>query len=436
MATLAINGGKKTVPEGLQTLWPTITEEDKKNVMDCLDSRIMTGPYGPQLRGAETEFAKWLGVKHCLMVNSGTAALHLAVAAAGLGPGDEAIVPSFTFLATALGVLHHNAVPVFCDIDPKTWCIDPAKIEAKITPRTKAIMPVHIHGLCADMDPILAIAKKHKLIVIEDTAQAHGSTYKGRKAGTMGDMAIFSVQASKNLPCGEGGYFVTNNDRYAEIANSIRLFGQDASFEDEKLIDLRWPIDRNRGFESITMGWQYMTGELPAALARTQLHRLDANNENARRNGDFLSKKLAGIPGLIPPHIPEYAVPIYHKYRLMLDPAAAGVSVAPKVFRDKVLAAIQAEGVEACLWETLPIPLQKNFKDHVGYGKECPWACPLRDKPAPKTEPADYAVAMNLLENSLVIGSHSYPVIAQKMELIEHYAKAIKKVFANLKELF
>lgn len=436
MAKLAINGGSKTVPEGMEVNWPAITEADKKAVMESLDSGIMTGPYGPQLRGAEIEFAKFVGVKYCLMVNSGTAALHLSIAASGIGPGDEVIVPAFTFLATALGALHHNAVPVFVDIDPRTFNIDPSKIEAKINEKTKAIMPVHLHGMCADMDPILAIAKKHNLLVIEDCAQAHGATYKGRVAGSMGDMSIFSVQASKNLPSGEGGFFCTNSRELAQRADNIRLFGQDCSFDDEKLVDPKRPLDRGRGFESITMGWQYLPGELPAALTRSQLGRLAKNNANASLAGATLTKALEGVKGLETPHIPEGRTHIYHKFRLRLDPKAAGFDVAPTVFRDKVLAAIQAEGVEACLWETKVLPLQKNFKEHVGYGKQCPWACPLRDKPAPFTAPEDYAAAQAMLDSSLVIGSHTFPIISLTPELTKLYGDAIRKVFENLSELF
>lgn len=436
MAKLAINGGEKSVPDGILTVWPKVTDEDRKIVMECVDSGIFTGPYGPQLRGAETEFGDYIGAKHCLMVNSGTAALHLAVAAAGIGPGDEVILPSFTFLATALAVLHQNAVPVFVDIDPRTFNIDPAKIEAKINKRTRAIIAVHLHGQCADMDPIIGIAKKHGLLVFEDAAQAHGAKNKGRMAGTIGDAAIFSVQASKNLPSGEGGFLVTNNDDLADIANKIRLFGQDASFEDEALIDLKWPIDRGRGFESILMGWQYLPGELPAALTRSQLKQLDSNNENARRNAAFLTDVFKDVPGLIPPYIADDNFSVYHKYRLRLDPQAAGVGAASTVFRDRILEAIQAEGVESCLWETLPLPLQQNFRDHIGYGRGCPWACPLRDKPAEKTTPGDFAAAMELLENSLVLGSHSFPIIAQDIKVMKHYAAAVKKVFDNLDELF
>jgi len=436
MANLAINGGEKTVPDGILTPWPIITDEDKKMVMECMESGIFTGPYGPQVRGAETEFAEYLGVKHVLMVNSGTAALHMAVAVAGIGPGDEVIVPSFTFLATALAVLHNNAVPVFVDIEPRAFMLDPSKIEGRITSRTKAIIPVHLHGQCADMDAINEIAKKHNLIVIEDTAQAHGAKYKGKLAGTLGDMSIFSVQASKNLASGEGGFFVTNNDEMANFANRMRLFGQDASFEDEKFIDLNWPIDRFRGFESVIMGYQYMTGELPAAMTRSQLKSLDEKNANSRANGEYLSDLIKDTPGLEPPFVPEYNETVYHKFRIRLDPKAAGIDVPSVEFRDKVLKAIQVEGVESCLWEVLPLPLQYMFKNHVGYGSKCPWACKLRDEPAPETAPEDYEKAKMLLDNSLVIGSHSFPMIAQKREVMDHYAAAIKKVFDNLDELF
>ena len=202
----------KTVPHEIHTVWPVITDDDKKQVMECLESGILTGPYGPQLRGAEIEFGQWVGAKHCLMTNSGTSALHMAVEAAQIGPGDEVILPSFTFLATALAVLHNNAVPVFVDIDPQTFNIDPAKIEAKISERTKAVIAVHLHGLCADVDPILEICKKHNLLLIEDAAQAHGAKYKGRKAGTLGDMAILQ-RAGQQEPALRRGRLLRDQQR-------------------------------------------------------------------------------------------------------------------------------------------------------------------------------------------------------------------------------
>src|SRR5271166_3384763 len=215
---LAIAGGPRTVPAGLAKLWPQIGDLERRAVLAVLDSGILSGAHAPEIKALESEFARYVDSRYCLSTNSGTAALHIAVAAAGIGPGDEVITSAFTFLASALAVLHQNAVPVFADIDPVTFNISPAEIERKITPRTRAIMPVHIHGLPADMDEILAIARKHNLIVIEDAAQSHGATYKGRKVGAIGDMGAFSVQSSKNLSAGEGGLFVTNSDAFHERA--------------------------------------------------------------------------------------------------------------------------------------------------------------------------------------------------------------------------
>ncbi|GAI80609.1 unnamed protein product, partial [marine sediment metagenome] len=211
---LAIAGGKRTVPEGLKVGWPVITQEDKKAVMGVLNRGILWGPYAPEVVGLQEDFARYVGTKYCIAVNSGTAALHMAVAAAGIGPGDEVITSAFSFLASAVAVLHHNAIPIFVDIDPKTFNIDPKKIEEKISSRTKAIMPVHIHGLPADIDEINEIAKKHHLVVIEDAAQSHGALYHGKKTGNFSDMAAFSLNSTKNMPGGEGGLFVTNNEEY------------------------------------------------------------------------------------------------------------------------------------------------------------------------------------------------------------------------------
>ena len=170
--------------------------------------------------------------KHCLTTGSGTAALHMALAAVDVGPGDEVLVPAYTFLATASCVLHQMAIPVFVDIEPKTYTIDPAKIEAAITERTKAIMPVHIQGCPADMDPILEIAKKHDLHVIEDACQAHGAMYKGRMCGTIGDAGAFSLNNLKNLCGGEGGLFVTDDEDILKKGDLVRYFGDECDETD------------------------------------------------------------------------------------------------------------------------------------------------------------------------------------------------------------
>jgi dTDP-4-amino-4,6-dideoxygalactose transaminase len=205
MSKLAVFGGDSVVPEGLVVHWPNVTQEDKAAVMAVLDRGILWGEDSPETAALEKEWAEYVGTRFCLATNSGTAALHMAVAAAGIGPGDEVITSALTFLASASCVLHHNAIPVFADIDPDTFNVTAQTIAERITERTKAIIPVHLHGLPADMDEILALARKHGLTVIEDACQAHGATYKGRKVGGLADSAAFSLNTTKNLAGGEGG---------------------------------------------------------------------------------------------------------------------------------------------------------------------------------------------------------------------------------------
>jgi perosamine synthetase len=185
---LAIDGGTPVLQRSDYQDWPIIADDDRRLISEVLDSGILAGGTAPQVTALEREWAAYTGAKHCLTTTSGTAALHMALAACGVGPGDEVITSAFTFLASASCALHQNAVPVFVDIDPRTYCIDPDKLEAAINERTKAVIPVHIQGIPADMDPIVEIARKHGLFVVEDACQAHGATYKGRVVGTIGDV--------------------------------------------------------------------------------------------------------------------------------------------------------------------------------------------------------------------------------------------------------
>jgi perosamine synthetase len=428
--TLAIRGGTPVVHEDLHRRWPMITQEDKAAVLAVLDSGIVSGPYAPQVKALEEEWARYCGVRYALTTNSGTAALHTAVAAGRIGTGDQVITTAFTFLATALAVLQNNAVPVFVDIDPRTYNIDPAKIAERITSRTKAIIPVHIHGVPADMDPILAIAKDHGLLVIEDAAQAHGSTYKGKKVGGIGDMGIFSFQSSKNLPAGEGGIFVTDREELRDRANMFRMFGEDVRESDKKAFDPARPLDGAREYNSLVMGWMYRTNELTAALCRSQLRRLDASLTNTRGNAAYLTDHLGKIPGITPPSIPPDCESSFYQYRIRLNPRAAGSDLPPKAFRHKILAAVKAEGVEVSLWQTVPVPGQTLFQDRTGYGHSCPWKCPLGEEV--KYDVAEYPETLRLLEDSMVVGSHSYPLFPQPLALMQRYVAAFQRVFANL----
>ncbi len=206
---LAIHGGMPVVEEAQKVRWPIITQEDKDAVMRVLDSGVLWGLEAPEVRALEEEYADYCGVKHCLATNSGTAAMHCAISAAGIGPGDEVILSAYSMLSASAAVLHHNAIPVFVDIDPRTGNLDVRLAQAAITPRTKAILPTHMHGLPADMDELLALAAKRRLLVIEDASQAHGSEYKGRKVGGIGVSGVFSLNTTMNLSGGEGGLFTT-----------------------------------------------------------------------------------------------------------------------------------------------------------------------------------------------------------------------------------
>ena len=206
--TLALLGGSPAVPPGLKVGWPIVTDDDKRAVMRVLDEGPLwalytdEGLFGPEMSALEHEFEAFVGVRHCLACNGGTAAIHMAIAAAGVEAGDEVITSAFSFLATPVAVLHQSAVPIFADIDPRTFTIDPADVERRITSRTRAILPVHIHGVPAEMDAINTLARRYGLIVIEDACQAPGARYRGRRAGALAAMAAFSLNWTKNLPAG------------------------------------------------------------------------------------------------------------------------------------------------------------------------------------------------------------------------------------------
>jgi dTDP-4-amino-4,6-dideoxygalactose transaminase len=391
---------------------------------------VLCGATAPEVTALEREFAAYVGVRFCLATNSGTAALHLALAAAGVGPGDEVIIPALSFIATAQAVLHQNAIPVFVDIDPATFNIDPAKIEERITPRTKAIVPVHLHGLPADLDEILTLASRHGLVVIEDAAQAHGAEYRGRKVGGWGDLGIFSLNATKNLPAGEGGLLVTDSQTYRDRAGLMRLDGLDS--DPAGVWNPESPLDSDHLPLARTVGWMYLPTEMSAALARSQLERLDRVNREGRANAGFLSERLAAISGLQPPFIPPDRTHGFHKYRFRFHPEALEPDLPPVVFRDLVRDALRAEGVPVVLWQTAPLPAHPLFQERKGYGKGCPWSCGGSQHSYAFDE---YPETQRLLDSSLIVGSQSFPLFCQPLELMDYYADAFEKVFAGIHEL-
>jgi dTDP-4-amino-4,6-dideoxygalactose transaminase len=417
----AIAGGAPAIEPGAHRRWPEITQEDRDAVLGVLDRGVVCGANAPEITALQREWAEYLGVAHCLALNTGTAALHCACAAVGVGPGDEVIVPAFTFVATAMAVVHQGATPVFCDVDPRTYNLDPARVEARVTERTRAIMPVHLHGLPAEMDEIRALAARHGLAVIEDAAQSHGATYHGRKTGSLGDCAGFSLNATKNLSGGEGGLFVTDDPDRMTTARRLSVFGED--------VNPTGPGEFRR-YWTHGVGWNYRNQELSSALARSQLRRLDSYNAVAQENARILSEGLERLPGIVPPHVPAGLTSIWHKYRLRFDPGALGWNGAATELRDRLVQALRAEGVEACLWQVVPLPAYPAFRRELR-----PWRVADAGEELRAWDPGEYPAASELLEQSLVLGSESHPLFVQEPELMQHYAAAFEKVLANLEAI-
>jgi len=271
-----------------------------KDELDAAYRRVMeSGWYilGKEVEAFEKEFAAYCGVKYCVGIGNGLEALHLILRGYGIGPGDEVIVPANTYIATWLAVSYAGATPVPVEPDERTYNIDPTRIEEAITKRTRAIMPVHLYGQPADMDPINEIAQEHGLKVIEDAAQAHGARYKGRIAGSLGDASGFSFYPTKNLGAiGDGGAVVTNDGDLADKVRVLRNYGSRVKYQNEV-----------KGFNS-------RLDELQAAFLRVKLHHLDEWNDRRRKVAAAYLNKLSGIPDLVLPYVPEWADPVWHQF--------------------------------------------------------------------------------------------------------------------------
>jgi perosamine synthetase len=410
------------VPAGLKRRWPDIRAEDKAAVLAVLDRGELTGVQGVEATSLEREWAARLGIAQAVLFNSGTAAIHAALYAVGVEAGDEVITTAFSFSGTFQAILHQAAIPVFVDIDPATYNLDPSLIEARITPRTRALLPVHMHGMPCDMDAILDIAQRHSLVVVEDAAQAHVATYRGRYAGTLGRAGAFSVQATKNLSGIEGGFVVTTDPEVADRARRIRTYGERI---DEGGDLGGWYF---RPYTVYSVGWNYRSNELSAAFTRSQLRRLEEYTAIAQRNGRFLNQALGKIPGLIPPVEPPDRTSVFHKYRVRFDTQRLGVSVAPAEFRDRLMAALRAEGVDAVLWHNAPMTSYPIFQTHQGLGRGHPWSL------APESgavNPAEYRRAIDLLDSSLIICDEVHPIMIQPLALMEAYEAAFAKVLRD-----
>lgn len=300
---------------------------------------LASGQYilGEEVARLEQEFADYCNVTHAIAVNTGTSALHLSLLAAGVGPGDEVITVPFTFVATVSAICYAGARPVFVDVEPVTLTMDPAQLEAKITPRTKAIVPVHLYGQMADMDAIKAIADHHRIPVIEDACQAHGAQYKGARAGSIGTSGCFSFYPGKNLgACGEGGIVVTNSDDQAKTMRMLRDWGQE------------------QRYHHLLKGFNYRMDAIQGAILRIKLRHLEAWTEARRAHGRRYSLLLGGSANLRTPVEIADRRHVYHVYAIRSRD------------RDQLQRVLSEEGIQSGLHYPIPVHLQKAHAD-LGY---------------------------------------------------------------------
>jgi dTDP-4-amino-4,6-dideoxygalactose transaminase/acetyltransferase-like isoleucine patch superfamily enzyme len=310
----------------------------KSEILAALNTVLESANFilGDEVAAFEEEFAAYCGVNTGIAVNSGTSALHLSLLAAGISQGDEVITVPFTFVATAAAILYVGAKPVFVDIDPLSFTMDPTRLEAAITPRTKAIIPVHLYGQSADMDPILEIARRHHLIVIEDAAQAHGAEYKGQRVGGIGDLGCFSFYPGKNLGAyGEGGMVVTNNPAYAQAIRMLRDWGQD------------------RKYHHAVLGFNYRMDALQGAVLRVKLRHLETWSD-ARCARAVLYRKLLANSGVQVPDVMPYARHVYHVYAVSTER------------REGLQQALHSRGIQTGIHYPIPVHLQPAYAN-LGY---------------------------------------------------------------------
>lgn len=281
----------------------------------------------------ERAFGDWGGLGSVIATNSGTSALHVGNLALGLGPGDEVIVPSFTFAASANSIALTGATPVFCDIDPDTFTIDPSQIEALITPRTRAVMVVHLYGQMADMARILEIATRHRLFVIEDAAQAHGASLDGRPAGSWGDFGVFSFYPTKNMTTGEGGAISTSNPEFERKCRLLRNQGMIERYKNE------------------VVGLNNRMTELAAVIGLEQLKRIDKFNRLRIRNAGILNELLEDVPGLKVPTVRPGSRHVYHQYTILVDRN-----------RDALAQGLLADGIQSAVYYPTPVHRLPAYK--------------------------------------------------------------------------
>lgn len=338
---LAIDGGApvRTRP---YPAWPMYDHTELAGLQTALQGGVWANASGPLVQQFEQQFAAFHDARYAIAVPTGTISLEIALRALGIGAGDEVIVPPYTFVATATAVLALNALPIFADIDPETYCLAPDAVEAAITPRTRAVIAVHLGGHPADMDRLRAIGRKHTIAIIEDAAHAHGAQWGDCRVGALGDFGSFSFQASKNMTCGEGGVILTNDDHLAELAVSLHNCGRTKT---------------GLWYEHHSLGNNYRLSEFQSALLLAQLARLPQHMAQREANGRRLDHDLGRIEGLRPlGRDPRCTLHAYHLYLFRYDAAAFG-----GLTRNDFVAALRAEGIPSSTGYPIPLYQQPLF---------------------------------------------------------------------------
>ncbi len=396
--TLAINGGPKTIDKTFP--WPVFDESDVQAVTEIAKSGSWGNPEGGGVvEKFEKEFAAFCGTKYALACASGSVALRLSLIASGVRPGDEVIIPPYTFIATASIVVEANCVPVFADIDPETYNLDPVAVEKAITPRTKAIIPVHFGGQACDMDALMEIANKHGLTVIEDACHAHGGEYKGKKLGSIGHTGCFSFQSSKNLTSGEGGMVITNDEGLYNMINSLRNVGRVAGGQ--------W-------YEHHYLGCNYRMTQFQAAILSEQFKRLDEQTRRRDENGRYLIELLQEIDGIEPlTRGHGETLHTYHIFIFKYDKSKFN-GLSKREFAEM----LAAEGVPSFMGYPEPLYRQEVFQKKNFMCYAIPENVDYTNVHCPVTERACYEEAVWILQNAM-LGTK---------EDMEKFAGAIRKI--------
>ncbi|MFC5666887.1 DegT/DnrJ/EryC1/StrS family aminotransferase [Kitasatospora misakiensis] len=403
---LALTGGEPVLGSLAPVNWPRTTDADRAAVLSVLDSNLFVSDRteATAVERLERSWAEYLGVRRCVGVSNGTTAIELALLAHGIGPGDEVVVPALTFVGTAMAVVHVGATPVYADVDPVTFTMTADSLAAEITERTRAVVPVHLHGLSADLAAIDEVARRHGCVVVEDAAQAHGARYRGVPSGATGNTATFSLQMTKNLPtCGEGGLVVTDDERVADRIVQLRQFGETIR------------PDRPRRYVSHRLGFNAKLSNVQAAYTSSQLERLDEYHAARRANVEAFLARLRDLDGLTCPSEPDGYEHAWHILRFVVDFDRLFPGVDTGAARGVLMRALRAEGMPVTRYQMMPLADQPALRALV------------------RQKPDSWPVTQDVIDRSFTLQQRHLPPDAGP--LLQSFADAVEKVWSHRKVL-